>query len=217
MSLVVAVRSDLDIVMACDGRVLARDLSVMSDDAPKTIALNGDVCLGLTGPTDALRHVLASLGVPCRGAHPVDLLLSCQEVQCPVDLSYEDARSELTGFLRWMVRRVAPRERVERIPSVVLGGRNRGVPALAGWRFPTWRTLESPQVGRQTLSVGQVPPPGSPAGTAFQALVSKGEPIGETLAQAVRICARHFGPAGPISETVFLRHLSRGFLLARAT
>ncbi|MGD9676596.1 MAG: hypothetical protein AB7V19_07925, partial [Candidatus Bipolaricaulia bacterium] len=176
MSLVVAVRSDLDVVMACDGRVLSHDLSVMSDDAPKTIALNGDVCLGLAGSTDSLRHVLASLGISCRGSHPVDLLLSCQEARCPVDLSYEDARSELTGFLRWMVRRVAPRDRIATVPSVILGGRSGGFPALAGWRFPTWRIVESPQLGQQSLSVGQVPPPGSPAGATFRALLSEGEP-----------------------------------------
>ena len=86
MSLILAVRDDQDIVMASDGRVLDQDLGVMSDDSLKTLALNAELCLGLAGPTDTMRHVLTSLGIKCRGSHPIDLLGACQEIACPVDV-----------------------------------------------------------------------------------------------------------------------------------
>ncbi len=219
MSLVVAVRDDQDLVVACDGRVLSNDLSVMAEDAPKTLALNAELCLGLAGPTHALRHVLASLGLRCRGVHPADLLRVCQEARCPVDIRYEDARSELSGVLRWMLRRVAPCDRVGRIPSILLAGRNAGAPTLAEWESPTWTPDQSPPAGRWSAVVGQVPPRGSRALEAFREMVSDGaihRPAEECLTHAVRLCARYFGPRGPIGETVFLRRLSQKFLLARA-
>jgi hypothetical protein len=219
MSLVVAVRDDQDLVVACDGRVLSDDLSVMAEDAPKTLALNAELCLGLAGPTNALRHVLASLGLRCRGAHPADLLRVCQEARCPVDIRYEDARSELSGVLRWMLRRVAPCDRGGRIPSILLAGQNAGAPTLAGWKSPTWTPDQSPPAGRWSAVVGQVPPRGSRELEAFREMVNDGathRPAEECLAHAVRLCARYFGPRGPIGETVFLRRLSQEFLLARA-
>ncbi len=215
MSLVVAVREDQDIVMACDGRVLAENLSIMVDNAPKTLALNAELCIGLAGPTDTLGHVLASLGIRCRGTHPADLLESCQ-ARCPIDINYEDARAEVARVLHWMLRRVAPADRVGRIPSVLLGGRRAGSPALAAWQLPLWITEENASTGRHTASVGQVPPSGSRELAAFREAVTGERPAEDRLAQAVRICARYFGSEGPIGEVVFVRRLSQGFRLVRA-
>ncbi len=215
MSLVVAVRDDQDIVVACDGRVLAEDLSVMVDDAPKTLALNDELCIGLAGPTDALRHVLTSLGLRCRGAHPADLLQSCQ-ARCPIDIGYEDARAEVVGVLQWMLRRVAPPDHVGRIPSVLLAGRRTDSTALAAWQSPLWVAEENALAGRHTASVGQIPPRGSRELAAFREAAAGERPSEDRLAQAVRICAHYFGPDGPIGGTVFVRRLSQGFRLARA-
>ena len=109
MSLILAVRDDRDVVVASDGRVLGEDLGVMSNDSLKTLALNATVCLGMAGSTDVMRLVLGSLGIKCRGSHPIDLLGVCQEVACPVDVDYRDARDEVTSVLRWMTRRVVMR------------------------------------------------------------------------------------------------------------
>ncbi|MCX6093693.1 MAG: hypothetical protein NTY63_02570 [Candidatus Bipolaricaulota bacterium] len=215
MSLVIAVRENQDIVMACDGRVLAEDLSVMVDNAPKTLALNAELCIGLAGPTDALRHVLTSLGIRCRGTHPADLLQSCQ-ARCPIDINYEDARAEVTRVLQWMLRRVAPTDRVGRIPSVLLGGHRVDSPALAAWQLPLWITEENASTGPHVASVGQVPPRGSRELAAFREAMTGEKPAEDRLARAVRICARYFGPEGPIGEVVYVRRLSHGFRLVRA-
>lgn len=218
MSVIVAVRDDQDIVMACDGRVLGEDSRVMADDALKTLALNPDLCLGLAGHTDAMRQVLTCLGLKCRGTHPVDLLRSCQEVSCPVDIGYTDARSEVSGLLNWMRRRgrVA---RVPRIPTVVLAGRWKNEPALCGWQNPAWAMEQAPLSGYSEAVVGSLPQEGTSAHDRFRGLIRGERTTDEAeprLTRAVRFCARHFGAAGPVSETVFLRRLSRGFALCRA-
>ena len=220
MSVIVAVRDDQDIVMACDGRVLGEDSRVMADDALKTLALNADLCLGLAGHTGAIRQVLASLGLKCRGTHPIDLLRSCQEVSCPVDVGYADARSELTGLLRWMHRR-GRSSRSPRIPAVVLAGRWKDEPALCGWQDPdpVWVIDQAPLSGYSEAVVGSLPQEGTSALDTFRGLIRGERSTDEAeprLTRAVRFCARYFGATGPVSETVFLRRLSRGFALSRA-
>jgi len=218
MSLILAVRDQQDIVMASDGRVLDEDLSVMSDDSLKTLALNAELCLGLAGPTDTMRQVLRSLGIKGVGSHPVDLLGACQEMGCPVDVDYRDARDEVTSVLRWMTRRVPVRWRCARIPAVILAGRSYDRPALCEWSHST-RTMEmAGSTGYSEVMVGSLPEEGTREWAEFRWMV-RGEQsthgAEERLTRAVRFCARSFGTGGPVSETVFLRRLSRGFELHR--
>jgi hypothetical protein len=218
MSVIVAVRDDQDIVLASDGRVLGEDARVMADDALKTLALNADLCLGLAGPSDAMRQVLACLGLRCRASHPIDLLRSCQEVSCPVDIGYADARNEVSGLLRFMLRR-ARSSRAARIPAVVLAGRLRNDPALCGWQDPTWTMDQAPPFGYSQAVVGSLPREGSTALAMFRGLVRGEETTVEAehrLTRAVRFCAHHFGVAGPVNETVYLRRMSGGFALSQA-
>lgn len=218
MSLILAVRDDADIVLASDGRVLDDNLAVMSETSLKTLALNSAVCLGLAGPTDAMRQVLTSLGVKCRDAHPIDLLGACQEVSCPVEINYVDARDEVTNVLRWMTRRVPPRHRLQRIPAVILAGRVEERPALSEWDYPTWKMAGSVTVGYSEAVVGSLPDAGSGARESLHRMV-RGERTTrgaeERLASAVEFCANYFGVSGPINKNVFLRRLSRGFRLDR--
>ncbi len=218
MSVIVGVRDDRDVVMACDGRVLGEDSRVMADDALKTLALNANLCLGLAGHSDALRQVLGSLGLKCRGTHPIDLLRSCQEVSCPVDIGYIDARAEVSGVLRWMLRR-GRSSRKTSIPAVVLAGRWKDDPVLCGWRHPTWTVDQTSLAGYSEAVVGSLPEEGSRELCEFRGLI-RGERTTDyaegRLTRAVRFCARYFGASGPVSGTVFLRRLSRGFVLSRA-
>lgn len=218
MSLILAVRDDQDIVIASDGRVLNEDLGVMSDDSLKTLALNSELCLGLAGSTDTMRQVLTSLGIKCRGSHPIDLLGACQEVACPVDVDYHDARDEVTGVLRWMTRRVPIRLRLRRLPAVILAGQSKDHPALCGWSHPVRAIETAGAAGYSEAVVGSLPDEGTRAWTEFRRMV-RGERstqrAEERLTRAVRFCARYFGTGGPINETVFLRRLSRGFSLDR--
>lgn len=219
MSLILAVRDDRDVVVASDGRVLGEDLGVMSDDSLKTVALNATVCLGLAGPTDVMRLVLGSLGIKCRGSHPIDLLGVCQEVACPVDVDYRDARDEVTSVLRWMTRRVAVRSRFTRIPEVILAGRSVDHPALCRWSRGA-RALEGTGAdGYSEAVAGSLPAEGTREASEFCRMV-RGERstewAEERLTRAVQFCSRYFGAGGPVNETVFLRRLSRGFELVRA-
>jgi len=219
MSLILAVRDDEDIVVASDGRVLAENLGVMSDDSLKTLALNAKLCLGLAGPTDTMRHVLTSLGIKCRGSHPVDLLGACQEVACPVDVDYHDARDELTSFHRWMTRRVGTGPRRRGIPAVLLAGTSNDRPALCSWPYPTRAIEAAGASGFSDAVVGSLPERSTRERVEFHRMI-RGERTTrlaeERLTRAVRFCARYFGTAGPVNETVFLRRLSRGFELGRA-
>ncbi len=219
MSLILAVRDDRDVVMASDGRVLGEDLGVMSNDSLKTLALNATLCLGLAGPTDVMRVVLGSLGINCRGSHPIDLLGVCQEVACPVDVDYRDARDEVTNVLRWMTRRVVIRSRFTRIPAVILAGRSIEHPALCQWS-PDARALEATGAdGYSEAVAGSLPEHGSGEWDTFHRMVHgerSTEHAEQRLIRAVQFCARYFGARGPVSETVFLRRLSRGFELVRA-
>ena len=218
MSLILAVRDDQDIVIASDGRVLSEDLGVMSDDSLKTLALNEKLCLGLAGPTDTMREVLTALGIKCRGSHPIDLLGACQDVACPVDIDYRDARDEVTCVLRWMTRHLPIRWRHRRVPAVILAGRSSDRPALCGWTHHA-RAMETVgAVGYSEAVVGSLPDEGTREWTEFHRMV-RGERSAqhaeERLTRAVRFCARYFGTGGPVNETVFLRRLSRGFELDR--
>lgn len=218
MSLLLAVRDDRDVVVASDGRVLGEDFGVLSDDSLKTLALNEGLCLGLAGPTDTIRHVLTSFGIKCRGSHPIELLGVCQEVACPIDVDYRDARDELSSLLRWMVRRVPVRWSFARIPAVILAGRSDGRPALCEWDHPA-RAMETAGSGGYSEAIaGSLPEEGSREWSEFRRMV-RGERstrrAEERLTRAVRFCARTFGSRGPISETVFLRRMSRGFELQR--
>lgn len=219
MSLIVAVRDDQDLVAACDGRVLGPDSAVMSDEAWKTMALNRELCLGVAGPTDAIRAVLTSLGLNCRGTHPVDLLRACEEARCPIDVGYRDAQNELTAVLRWMKRRSPLSSWSARLPALLLAGRAGGMPTLSGWSPPTWAEDESPSSGYSRMVLGQLPGDDSPARAAFQTIVDEEPSVRgaeERLARGVRFCARYFGPTGPVSGTVFLRRLSDGLRMLRA-
>lgn len=219
MSVILAVRDNEDVVLASDGRVLDDDLGVMSEDSLKTLALNGEVCLGLAGPTDTMRQVLASLGVKCRGTHPIDLLGACQEVSCPVEVDYLDACDEVASVLRWMTRRVSPKHRLGRIPAVILAGRVGKHPALSEWSYPDWRMEGFASDGYSEAVVGSLPDAGSGAWESLHRMV-RGEQTTrdaeERLAGAVRFCANYFGANGPINKNVFLRRLSHGFHLDRA-
>ncbi len=218
MSLLLAVRDDRDVVIASDGRVLGEDSGVLSNDSLKTLALHAGLCLGLAGPTDTMRPVLSALGIRCRGSHPVDLLGVCQEVACPVDVEYADARDELSSLLRWMTRRGSERRRA-RIPVVFLAGESKDGPALCEWSHPA-RVMETAGSGGYVEAIaGSLPEEGSRVWGELRRIV-RGErstrEAEERLTRAVRLCARSFGAKGPISETVFLRRLSRGFELQRA-
>ena len=218
MSLILAVRDDRDIVMASDGRVLDKDLGVMSDDSLKTLALNTELCLGLAGPTDTMRQVLTSLGIKCRGSHPIDLLGACQEVACPVDIDYRDARDEVTGVLRWMTRRGPVRLHRRRIPAVILAGRSNDGPALCEWSPPARAMETAGSAGYSEAIAGSLPEEGTREWTEFRRMVRgerSTERAEERLIRGVRLCARYFGAGGPVNETVFLRRLSRGFELDR--
>ncbi len=219
MTLILAVRDDRDIVLASDGRVLDERLAVMSDDSLKTLALNEELCLGLAGPTTAIRHVLSSFGIRCRGSHPVDLLGVCQEVACPVDVDYRDARDEVTSVLRWMTRRSPARLLATRLPTVILAGRSDERPALCEWGDPVRAFETAGTAGYSEAIAGSLPEEGTGAWTSFRRLV-EGERstrhAEDRLTRAVRFCARHFGAGGPVNETIFLRRLSRRFELSRA-
>ena len=218
MSIILAVKDDQDIVMACDGRVLASDLSVMSDDTPKTLALNHNLCLGLGGPTDAMELVLRALGIKCAGAHPIDLLSECEEVYCPIDMEYCDARDELAKVLQWMLRRAPRSEHRSRVPVVLLAGTWSNSLGLCGYDYPTWLPDESPATGYSQAVLGRIPDSGSCELTEFHDLV-RGQTTAKAesrLSCAVRFCARYFGASGPVNETVFLRRYSEGFQLTRA-
>jgi len=219
MSLILAVRDDQDIVVASDGRVLGEDLGVMSNDSLKTLALNAELCLGLAGPTNAMRQVLTSLGIKCRSSHPIDLLGACQEVACPVDIDYRDARDEVTSVLRWMTHRVPIRLRLKRTPGVILAGRSNALPALCGWSHPAQAMETAGAAGYSEAVVGSLPDEGTREWTEFRRMVHEERSTRraeERLTRAVRFCARYFGARGPVNETVFLRRLSRGFELDRA-
>jgi hypothetical protein len=218
MSLILAVRDDRDIVMASDGRVLSEDLGVMSDNSLKTLALNAELCLGLAGSTDMMRHVLTSLGIRCRGSHPIDLLGACQEVVCPVDVDYRDARNEVTSVLRWMTRRVPVRLRFARIPAVILAGRSDDRPALCEWSHPARAMETAGSAGYTEAVVGSYPEEGTREWTEFRRMVHgerSTQRAEERLTRAVRFCARYYGAGGPVNDTVFLRRLSRSFELDR--
>lgn len=218
MSLILAVRDDRDVVMASDGRVLDEDLGVMSNNSLKTLALNTELCLGLAGPTDTMRQVLTSLGIKCRGTHPADLLGACQEVACPVDVDYRDARDEVTSVLRWMTRRVSIRLRYRRVPAVILAGRSNDRPALCDWRHPTYAVETTGWAGYSEAIAGSLPEEGTREETEFRRMVRgerSTERAEERLTRAVQFCARYFGAGGPVNEAVFLRRLSRGFELDR--
>jgi hypothetical protein len=218
MTLILAVRDDSDIVVACDGRVLAADLTVLSNDSPKTLALNPELCLGLGGVSDSMQQVLRSLGLKCRNTHPIDLLNECQEIHCPVDIDYRDARDEVGRVLRWMIRRVPLSVRRTWIPVVVLAGRYETSPALCGWNYPTWTPDGTPRTGYSQAVFGRVPEEGAWELAQFQAIV-RGERTTDRaesrLLRAVGFCARYFGVHGPVGGTVFLRRLSQGFRLTR--
>ncbi len=219
MSLIVAVRDDQDVVMACDGRVLASDESVIADDSLKTLALNQDLCLGLAGRSDSMSQILGSLGLKCRGAHPVDIMRACQEVGCPIDVGYRDVRNELSDVLRWMVRRTPRHARSVLIPAVVLGGSSRGRPALCEWSRPTGTVTQAPPWGYSETVVGSMPNKGSRELLEFE-LIVRGERTTHVaerrLTRAVRFCSHYFGTTGPVNEIVFLRRLSQGFELMQA-
>jgi len=218
MSLILAVRDDRDVVMASDGRVLGEDLGVMSNDSLKTLALNATVCLGLAGPTDVMRQVLGSLGIKCRGSHPIDLLGVCQEVTCPVDVDYRDARDELTSVLRWMTRRVSSRPISPSIPAVILAGRSNDRPALCEWRDRARAMETTGTAGYSDAIAGSLPEERTPERAEFLRMVRGGRSTDraeERLTRAVRYCAGYFGVKGPVSRTVFVRRLTRGFRLVR--
>jgi len=218
MSLLLAVRDDRDIVMASDGRVLGENLGVMSNDSLKTLALNARLCLGLAGSTDTMRLVLTSLGIRCRGSHPIDLLGDCQEAACPVDVDYRDARDEVTSVLRWMTRRVSIRVHSRRIPAVILAGRFDDRPALCEWRHPARAMETTGAAGYSEAMAGSLPEEGTREWTEFRRMVHgerSTQCAEERLIRAVRLCARSFGKGGPVNGTVFLRRLSRGFELDR--
>jgi len=217
MSLIVAVKDDADIVLASDGRVLDESSAVLSEDSLKTLALNGELCLGLAGQTRAMKQVLLSLGIKCRSTHPVDLLGECQEAACPVDVEYSDARREITSLLSWMERRSPPGSWIERIPSVILAGRDGDSPALSRWGQPAWMG-ESLTEGYCHAVVGSLPEVGSTAWSGLNRMLEEERTTKNAevrLARAVRLCAHHFGPSGPINGNVFLRRLSTGFALSR--
>ena len=217
MSLILAVRDDADIVLACDGRVMDESSSVLSEDSLKTIALNRDLCLGLAGQTDTMKQVLSSLGVKCRNTHPVDLLGECQEAACPVDVDYIDAKREISRVLSWMERRLSPSGCSGRIPSVILAGRVGNSPTLSRWSYPLWLE-ESSTKGYFRAIVGSLPEVGSPAWNGLNELLGEeGATVDAEvrLTGAVRLCADYFGAGGPINENVFLRRLSTGFDLFR--
>lgn len=219
MSLIIAVRDDQDIVLASDGRVLDDNSYVISEHSLKTLALNHNVCLGLAGPSYTMRQVLTSLGVRCRGTHPIDLLGECQEVACPVDVDYQDARSEIGNVLRWMVRRSAPSHGLTRIPAVILAGKQGDEPALSHWMYPAVALRPLTNKGYCHAIVGSLPEPGSQAFGKLQSMLeAQGTTEGaeKRLAMAVRFCADHFGRYGPINKNVSMRRLSRRFNLDTA-
>ena len=219
MSLLLAVRDDRDIVIASDGRVLGEDSGVLSDDALKTLALNRELCLGLAGATDSIRLVLTAFGIRCRGSHPIDLLGVCQEVSCPVDVDYVDARDELSCLHRWISRRAPARLRLARIPAVILAGGTREGPALCEWHSPALAMEAKGAAGYSEAIAGSLLNDRTAEWREFQRIV-RGERSTEgaedRLTRAIRFCARSFGAAGPIGETVDLRRLSRSFALERA-
>jgi hypothetical protein len=218
MSLIVAVRDDLDVVIASDGRVLNERLDVMSNDSLKTLALNDALCLGLAGTTPTMRLVLTALGVKCRDSHPVDLLGACQDIACPVDVDYGDARDELTSVHRWMTRHVGTGLRRKEIPSVLLAGKSNDRPALCSWALPTRAVETAGAFGYSDAIVGSLPKERTREWDEFHRMIREErstQRAEERLTRAVRFCARYFGVGGPINETVFLRRLSRGFALNR--
>lgn len=218
MSLILAVRDDRDVVVASDGRVLGEDLCVMSDDSLKTVALNPMLCLGLAGPTDMMRQVLTSLGISSRGSHPIELLGVCQEVACPVDVDYRDARDEVTSVLRWMTKRAAIRSRRTRIPAVILAGRSNDCPALCQWSCHARAMETTGAAGYSEAIVGSLPERGTREWGEFHRMLygeRSTERAEQRLTRAVQFCARYFGAGGPVNEMVFLRRLSRGFELVQ--
>jgi len=215
----VAVRDASDVVIASDGRVLGEDLRILSEASLKTMALNRNLCLGIAGYSESIRQVLRCLGAKCRKAHAIDLLTACQENDCPIDIDYDDAQAEISTLLQWMIRRTPAVKRSETIPAVVLAGAWRETPALCSWNAPQWRAASAPLIGFFDAAVGTLPDCGSPERERFQRLVRAERTTEEAearLAQAIRLCARHFGAHGPINDTVFVRRLSEGFTLSRA-
>ena len=218
MSLLLAVRDDRDLVIASDGRVLGERADVLSNDALKTLALNPRLCLGLAGSTDAIRLVLMAFDIRCRGSHPIDLLAVCQEVSCPVDVDYTDARDELSSLHRWMTRRAPARTHPAKVPAVILAGASSDGPALCEWHPPA-RAMEAVgSAGYSEAIAGSLPDAGSPEWIEFRRLVRGERSTQEAegrLTRAIRFCARSFGTSGPIGEAVHLRRLSRGFELVQ--
>jgi hypothetical protein len=216
MSLIVAVKDEQDVVIASDGRVLAEDASVMSNDSLKTLALHDALCLGIAGPTKSMRHVLGALGLKCGRVHPADIIRVCQDVGCPIDVDYADAHRELIAVIRWIARRSPAGSLESRVPPTVLAGRRGDVPTLCSWTRPTWRAVASPSQGFSGVSIGPLPDRDSDARTRYDRLV-RGDATthnGERrLADAVRFCAHYFGDDGPINATVFTRRLTQGFRL----
>ena len=218
MSLIVAVRDDVDVVIASDGRVLNEHSGVISNDSLKTVALNDGLCLGLAGSTNTMRHVLIAFGMRCHGSHPVDLLGACQDVDCPVDVDYRDARDELTSLHRWMTRRVRARLHRREIPAVILAGRSNDRPALCRWAPPARPVETAGAFGYSDAIVGSLPEESTREWDDFRRMVRgerSTERAEERLTRAIRFCARYFGDGGPVNQTVFLRRLSRGFALDR--
>ena len=219
MSLLLAVRDDRDLVIASDGRVLGEDSDVLSNDALKTLALNPRLCLGLAGSTDSMRLVLMAFGIRCRGSHPADLLGICQEVACPIDVDYVDARDELSSLHRWMTHRAPARLRFARIPAVILAGGLGDGPALCEWHPPARAMETTGTAGYSEAIVGSLPDERTAAWREFRMTV-RGErstdQAEDRLTRAIRFCARSLGTTGPVGETVDLRRWSRGFELVRA-
>lgn len=202
--------------MASDGRVLDAQSTVLADGALKLLALNGELCLGLAGATDAMHDVLSALGLRSRRSDPVDLLEACQERGCPVDVDYADARDELTNVLCWMGRRAPARIRSLHPPTLLLAGRWEERPVLCEWTARQ-RPVETAD-GYATAVAGCLPASGSPGWRAFRRAVDTPRSTAgaeRRLGLAVTICAVSLGIAGPVGRLTAMRRLTRGFALSR--
>jgi len=193
----------------------------------KSIRLNDELCLALSGSTMLMIPILQTLSVPTDGVPHNRILQDWEDAKNEVDIGYGEAKRRIMSAVPRILRTPFADGKVGQAPGVLLVGHRLKGPVMCMWGdyAPSSATNIEPGTPNSELlpncdgisCVGRVPEEGSDDRASVFSIATGNARIDgaeERLIQAVRFVSRwDKDKEASVGQVVSTRRMSNGFAL----